>query len=127
MISPDVSDMMAARLDDVERALQALGSKRDNPAAHIHVFRENILFSGVYEPFRWSVRMRWEFFQVVSDVFDRFTLRIGSASYRFATNGTGHDNIFNIPFVIDPGIDVVFDPDAAGNLFLVYVVAYPDS
>lgn len=127
MISYDLAERLAQPIGDIERAIDALGSKRDNPAPNIHVFRENVLFSGNYEPFHWSVRMRWEFFQVVSDVFDRFTLRIGASSYRFSTNGTGHDNIFEIPFVVDPGIDVIFDPDASGNLFLVYVVAYPDS
>lgn len=124
MLPGDIAEL-AVKLDGLEKAVTALGSRREKPAPTIQVFRESRFFSGVFEPFTWSVRMRWEYFQVVSDVFDRFTMFIGTESFRFTVND-GVDNKFVLPFVIDAGVSVRFVPDAAGNVFVVYVVAYAD-
>lgn len=124
MLPGDITEL-AEKLDGLEQAVALLGSRREKPAPTIQIFRESQFASGVFEPFTWSVRMRWKFFQVVSDVFDRFTLQIGTATYRFATND-GVNGRFDLPFVIDAGVTVRFFPDAAGNVFVVYVVAYAD-
>lgn len=121
---PDEVAHVADAIDALARSVEALGSRRDLPPPTIQVFRESVLFSGNFPSFSWSVRMRMERFIVVADVFDRFTMTIGTASYRFAVQ-IGHDGIFELPFIVEPGQEVRFDPDAAGNLFVVYVVAYP--
>lgn len=114
---PDDVAYLGAKLDRLAAAAEALGSQRDEPAANIRVF-----VAGV--PQVWSVRTRIKLIRMVNDASATITMTIGSATYILRVR-VDSDNLYPLPFIIEPGIALQFD-GSASPVFRVYVVAYPE-
>ena len=114
---PDDTLYLGEKLDEVRRAVEALGSSRDDPAPNIRVFKH-----GVGQV--WSVRTRIVMIRMVHDASSNVSMFIGTASY-FMRVRVDCDNLYPLPFIIEPGQELRFDLPVANTVFTVYVVSYP--
>lgn len=115
---PEDTVYLAAKLDEVRRAVEALGSQRDDPAANIRVFVATT-------PQSWSVRSRIKLIRLVMDASATITMFIGTASYLLRVR-VDSDNMYPLPFIIEPGQEVSFT-GTANATFRAYVVSYPEA
>lgn len=115
---PDDVQYLGEKLDAVLRAVEALGSQRDEPAATIKIFTAGV-------PQQWSVRTRIKLIRLVMDASATLTLTIGTATYLLRVR-VDCDNIYELPFILEPGQEMVFT-GTANTTFRAYVVAYPEA